>query len=70
MLGNVCGFSKFDPQDTKSVVGAPEPLFIMPFFENRDFVGRKDTLDQLENLLRPEGDDQRRAGLWGLGGIG
>ena len=70
MLENVCGFSKFDPQDTKSVVGVSEPLFMMPFFENRDFVGRKDTLNQLENLLRPEGDEQKRAGLCGLGGIG
>ena len=71
MLENVCGFSRFNPQDANSVVGASEePLFIMPFFENPDFVGRQDILDQLENLLSPEGDGQRRAGLWGLGGIG
>jgi hypothetical protein len=43
---------------------------MVPFFRNPDFVGRKDTLDQLESLLRPEGDDQRRAALCGLGGIG
>ena len=72
MLEKVCGFAKFYPQDTKSVVGAPEPLFMMPFFENPDFVGRDDALDQLENLLNSKGpgDDQRRAALWGLGGIG
>jgi hypothetical protein len=43
---------------------------MVPFFENPDFVGREDALHQLENLLRPKGDDQRRAALWGLGGIG
>jgi hypothetical protein len=45
---------------------------MVPFFRNPDFVGRKDTLDQLENLLShtSKGDDQRRAALWGLGGIG
>jgi hypothetical protein len=47
-----------------------EPLFMVPFFENPDFVGRKDTMDQLENLLSPKGDNQRRAALRGLGGIG
>jgi hypothetical protein len=54
------------------VVAVSEPLFILSFFRNPDFVGRKDTLDRLENLLSPEGasDDQRRAALWGLGGIG
>jgi hypothetical protein len=43
---------------------------MVPFPENPDFVGRKDTLDQLENLLSPKGDNQRRAALWGLGGVG
>jgi hypothetical protein len=43
---------------------------MVPFLRNRDFVGRQDALDQLENLLIPGGDDQRRAALWGLGGIG
>jgi hypothetical protein len=45
---------------------------MVPFFRNPDFVGRKDTLDQLENLFgnASKGDDQRRAALWGLGGIG
>jgi hypothetical protein len=43
---------------------------MVPFRENQDFVGREDALDQLENLLSPKGDDQRRAALWGLGGIG
>jgi hypothetical protein len=43
---------------------------MVPFPENSDFIGRKDTLDQLENLLSPKGDIQRRAALWGLGGIG
>jgi len=44
---------------------------MVPFFENPDFVGRKDMLDQLENLLlSSEGDEQRRAVLCGLGGIG
>ena len=71
MLENVCGFSKFNLQVTNSVAGASEEsLFMMPFFENPDFVGRQDTLDQLDNLLSPEGDGQRRAALWGLGGIG
>ena len=71
MLENVCGFTKFNPQDTKYVVGiSEEPLFITPFFENPDFVGRQDTLDQLDNLLSPDGDGQKRAALWGLGGIG
>jgi hypothetical protein len=70
VLENVCGFAKYNPQDTKSVVGTPEPLFMVPFFRNSDFVGRKDTLDQLEVLLSPEGDGQRRAALCGLGGIG
>jgi hypothetical protein len=43
---------------------------MMPFPENPDFVGRKDTLDQLENLLSPKGDKQRRAAMWGLSGVG
>jgi hypothetical protein len=45
---------------------------MVPFFRNPDFVGRKNTLDQLENLLTPKdaSDDQMRAALWGLGGIG
>jgi hypothetical protein len=43
---------------------------MVPFFRNPDFVGRQDALDQLENLLSPGGDGQRRAALWGLGGIG
>jgi hypothetical protein len=43
---------------------------MVPFFRNPDYVGRQDALDQLENLLSPGGDDQRRAALWGLGGIG
>jgi hypothetical protein len=55
---------------TSKSVGATEPLFIVPFPRNPDFVGRKNTLDQLENLLSPEGDDQRKAALCGLGGIG
>jgi hypothetical protein len=70
VLEKVYGFANFNPQGTKSVVGASESLFVVPFFENPDFVGREDTLDQLENLLSPKGDDQRRAALWGLGGIG
>jgi hypothetical protein len=52
-----------------AVVAVSEPLFMVPFFRNPDFVGRQDVLDQLENLLIP-GDDQMRAALWGLGGIG
>ena len=61
----------FNPQDTKLVIDASEPLFMVPFFRNPDFVGREDALDQLEDLLSPKGDDdQRRAALWGLGGIG
>jgi hypothetical protein len=59
VLEDVRGFAKYNHQDTKSVVGAPEPLFMVPFPRNADFVGRKDTLDQLEVLLSPEGDDQR-----------
>jgi len=47
-----------------------ESLFMVPFFGNPDFVGRQDTLDQLEGLLSPKGDDQRRAALCGLGGVG
>jgi hypothetical protein len=43
---------------------------MVPFFRNPDFAGRLDALDQLENLLIPGGDGQRRAALWGLGGIG
>jgi hypothetical protein len=69
-LGECMWIFKINPQDTKSAVGASEPLFMVPFFRNPDFVGRKDTLDQLESLLSPEGDDQRRAALCGLGGIG
>jgi len=42
----------------------------MPFKRNQDFTGREDILDQLEDLLSPQGDDQRGAALWGLGGIG
>jgi len=68
-LENVRRFSKFNPQDAKSVVGASEPLFMMPFFRNPDFVGREDTLDQLENQLSSKGDDQRRAALCGPDGI-
>jgi hypothetical protein len=55
---------------SKSVIGASEPLFMVPYFRNPDFVGRKDTLDQLQVLFSPNGDDQRRAALCGLGGIG
>ena len=70
MLEKVCGFAKFNPQGTKSVAGASEPLFMMPFIRDPGFIGREDALNQLENLLSPNGDDQRRAALWGPGGIG
>jgi len=52
-------FRNFNPQDTNSVVDASEPLFMVPVLRNPDFVGRKDAMDQLGNLLSPKGDDQR-----------
>jgi hypothetical protein len=45
-------------------------MFEVPFPENTAFVGRRNALEQLETLLRPQHDRQRRAALWGLGGIG
>jgi hypothetical protein len=45
-------------------------MFLVPFPENVAFVGRGTVLEQLEKLLNPQPDRQRRAALWGLGGIG
>jgi hypothetical protein len=47
-----------------------EGMFLVPFPQNTAFVGREPALHQLERILRPEPDRQRRAALWGLGGIG
>jgi hypothetical protein len=45
-------------------------IFLVPFPENTDFVGRGAALERLEKLLCPQPNRQRRAALWGLGGIG
>ncbi|KAA8903433.1 hypothetical protein FN846DRAFT_813895 [Sphaerosporella brunnea] len=52
------------------VVTVAKRLFLVPFRENTAFVGRETTFEQLEKLLCPEPEGQRRAALWGLGGIG
>jgi hypothetical protein len=38
VLENVCGFAKYNLQDAKLVVGTPEPLLMVPFYRNPDFV--------------------------------
>jgi hypothetical protein len=44
---------------------------MVPFFKNKDFIGRENALTRLEELLSPTmGDCQQKAALWGLGGIG
>jgi len=43
---------------------------MVPFSQNKDFVGRENILRQLEGLLNPEPIYQERAALYGLGGIG
>ncbi|KAF8241755.1 hypothetical protein K440DRAFT_641239 [Wilcoxina mikolae CBS 423.85] len=49
---------------------SPEPLFLVPFCGNPNFVGREDIWHQLESLLKPTSNRQQKAALWGLGGIG
>lgn len=44
---------------------------MVPFFKNKDFIGRENELERLEGLLSPiTSSSQQRAALWGLGGIG
>jgi hypothetical protein len=50
--------------------GVVKGMFLVPFPQNTAFVGRRTALERLERILRPEPDRQRRAALWGLGGIG
>lgn len=53
-----------------------EPIFMMPFPKNENFIGRKDILKRLEGLLNPgprspsTNNQSRRAAIYGLGGIG
>jgi hypothetical protein len=80
VLENVCGFARFNKlQDTtilsQGCCGSCQCLgtsIHRAILQESGLCWKKDTLDQLENLLSPEGasDDQRRAALWGPGGIG
>ena len=47
-----------------------EPIFMVPSSANPTFVGREEAFHLLEKLLHPNGGSQRRAALYGLGGIG
>jgi hypothetical protein len=49
--------------------GVVEGMFLVPYPQYTAFVERA-ALEPLERILRPEPDRQRRAALWGLGGIG
>ncbi|KAF8535479.1 hypothetical protein BDD12DRAFT_912762 [Trichophaea hybrida] len=57
-------------QGLESQIIVPAPLFIVPFSKDPDFVGREDIFERLQQVLQRKSDFQRKAALWGLGGIG
>ncbi|KAK4031660.1 kinesin light chain [Parachaetomium inaequale] len=56
----------------ESQVGHLQPLWVVPFGRNKDFVGRESTLAQLLKTIPPSADkdDCQRAAVEGLGGVG
>jgi hypothetical protein len=62
--------SLFDPQDTDLVAGQSSATSKhLPFSQNKNFIGRQDELDALEQKLFIEQDCQKAA-IAGLGGVG
>jgi hypothetical protein len=50
----------------------PKPIRVLPFGQNRDFVGRQSQLNRLTKILHTQDteEDCQRAALVGLGGVG
>ncbi|ERF72769.1 hypothetical protein EPUS_09197 [Endocarpon pusillum Z07020] len=55
---------------TQMVVELHKRTFFVPYTENADFVGREKILQRLIEILSPQHGRQRRAALYGLGGVG
>ncbi|KAK3291652.1 uncharacterized protein B0H64DRAFT_248971 [Chaetomium fimeti] len=63
-------FNTVSPEATPSATPRPDNnWFLIPYAENKDFVGRTELLRNLQELLfKP--NSPRRVALFGLGGIG
>lgn len=48
----------------------PKPLFLVPYRQNSEFVGREDVLNKVQRRLGFKPNYQARVAIWGLGGIG
>ena len=47
-----------------------EPIFLVPYLQNPDFVGRDDILQDIASRMTFRPEIQARLALWGLGGVG